>query len=50
METKKKISKEERERILTNIRKSAIRYQETNRILDEILPEIQDNNYLGKTL
>lgn len=50
METKKKISKEERERILMIVRKSAARYQETNRILDNILPEVQESNHLGKTL
>ena len=40
METKKKISKEERERILRIVRQSAVNYTETNRILDQILPVI----------
>ena len=40
METKKKISKEERERILKVVRQSAANYRETNHILDLILPTI----------
>lgn len=40
METKKKLSKEERERILKIVRQSATNYRETNSILDKILPDI----------
>lgn len=46
METKKKISKEERERILRVVRQSAANYKETNRILDQILPSTTHNNNL----
>jgi hypothetical protein len=48
METKKKMSPQERERILNIVRKSAERYRETNRILDAILPDIADENSLEK--
>ena len=43
METKKKLSKEERERILKVVRQSAANYRETNHILDLILPAIPQN-------
>ena len=46
METKKKLSKEERERILRVVRQSAVNYRETNRILDQILPLTPHNNNL----
>ena len=46
METKKKLSKEERERILRVVRQSAANYRETNRILDQILPVMSQNNNL----
>jgi hypothetical protein len=48
METKKKMSPQERERILSIVRKSAERYRETNRILDAILPDITDGNPFEK--
>jgi len=51
METKKKLSKEERERILKNVRQSAINYRETNHILDQILPATPQNiNFLNQKL
>jgi hypothetical protein len=43
MENKKKLSPEEREKILAIVRKSAERYRETNRILDMILPDFPEN-------
>jgi hypothetical protein len=43
MENKKKLSAEERERILVIVRKSAERYRETNHILDMILPDFPEN-------
>ncbi len=46
METKKKLSKEERERVLRVVRQSAANYRETNRILDQILPVISQNSNL----
>ena len=46
METKKKLSKEERERILKIVRQSAANYRETNHILDQILPSTPQNNNL----
>jgi hypothetical protein len=48
METKKKMSLQERERILNIVRKSAERYRETNRILDAILPDSTDENSFEK--
>jgi hypothetical protein len=42
MENKEKLSKEEREKILDIIRKTAERYKETNRILDMILPDFPE--------
>lgn len=48
METKKKMSPQERERVLNIVRKSAERYRETNRILDAILPDITDENSFEK--
>ncbi len=50
METKKKMSPQERERILNIVRKSAERYRETNRILDAILPDIIDDNSSKNTI
>lgn len=50
METKKKMSPQERERILNIVRKSAERYRETNRILDAILPDIIDDNSSKNTV
>lgn len=46
METKKKLSKEERERILKVVRQSAVNYRETNHILDQILPSTYPNKNL----
>lgn len=46
---KKKFSEEEHERILVIVRKSAVNYQETNRILDEILPDSQTVNHPPQT-
>lgn len=43
MEKRKKLSTEEREKILVIVRKSAERYRETNRILDMILPDFPEN-------
>jgi hypothetical protein len=48
METKKKMSPQERERILNIVRKSAERYRETNRILDAILTDITEENLFEK--
>ncbi len=45
MKNKKKLSTEEREKILDIIRKTAERYRETNRILDMILPDFSEDKH-----
>ena len=45
MEKKKKLSTEEREKILDIIRKTAQCYKETNRILDIILPDFPEDKH-----
>ncbi len=45
MGKKKKLSVEEREKILNIIRKLAERYKETNRILDMILPDFPEDKH-----
>jgi hypothetical protein len=45
MENKKKLSPEQREKILAIVRKSAERYRETNRIFDIILPDFSENKH-----
>ena len=45
MEKKKKLSTEEREKIVNIIRNSAERYRETNRILDLILPDFPEDKH-----